>query len=176
VGAPRTLLALRGLGCLPVVPGLDPPPLRRLRIAWAPKLMRRVNGVLGTVRALIVPSSSSMAFSSTESELELVDTLPRRRENAGPPAVGEVPDRPTVDTERRRRWSFMAAVVMGPGKVFGPCANELLRWKRLVKAAEVTEPRRFMPGEVEVLFELSFDIVMHSRPTVGDVSFYCAKR
>jgi hypothetical protein len=59
---------------LPFEPGL-PPLVRRLRIACAPKLILRVNGVVGAVRAM---SSSSMAFSSMASEL-FVDMLPRRR-------------------------------------------------------------------------------------------------
>lgn len=82
-----------------------------------------------------------MAFSSTESEL-LVDRLARRLK-AGLP-VGEVPDRPreVVDTDSLRRCSLMAAEVMAPGNTGVPAVVELLRWKRLAKAAEVTEPRR----------------------------------
>ena len=127
-------------------------------MAWAPKLMRLENGVFGAPRAL---SSSSIAFSSIESEL-LVDMLPRRRpiEEA---LVGEVPERPRpVVTERRRRWSFMAAVVTGPGNTPVPVEVELLLWKRLLNAAEVTEPRRVraaMSGGVLLFSLLSLDIV-----------------
>ena len=136
VGKPLLRRRVGGAG-LPFVPGLVPLP-RKLRMAWAPKLMRRVNGVVGAAR----PSSSSTAFSSIASEL-LVDMLPRRRPNeVALPLVGEEPESPTVETERRRRWSFMAAVVIGPGNALVPADVELLRWKRLVKAADVTEPRR----------------------------------
>lgn len=121
-------------------PGLVAPPVRMVRMAWAPKLMRRAKGVVGAVRVLGAASSSSMAFSSMESEL--VEMLPRRMPAETGMVVGEVPERPSVEMERRRRWSFMAAVVMGPGKTLVPCEVELLLWKRLVKAAEVTEARR----------------------------------
>lgn len=82
-----------------------------------------------------------MAFSSTESEL-FVDRLARRLK-AGLP-VGDVPDSPreVVDSESLRRCSLMAAEVMAPGNTGVPAVVELLRWKRLAKAAEVTEPRR----------------------------------
>lgn len=82
-----------------------------------------------------------MAFSSTESEL-LVERLARRLK-AGLP-VGEVPDSPreVVDTDSLRRCSLMAADVMAPGNTGVPALTELVRWKRLAKAAEVTEPRR----------------------------------
>jgi len=75
-----------------------------------------------------------MAFSSMAS-LALVERLPRRRRLAV--VVGLVPDNPTaVDKERRRRWSFMAAVAMGPGKGAVPPAEiELLRWKRVLRVA-----------------------------------------
>lgn len=105
--------------------------------AWAPMLMRRVKGVLGVV---LLFSSSSMAFSSIESEL-LVDRLARRKTGPAAP-VGEVPGRPMAETESRRRWSLIAADVMGPGTGKPvPCDTELLR-NRLLKVAEVTEPRR----------------------------------
>lgn len=84
-----------GGACLPLVPGLVEP--RAPRMAWAaPKLMRREKGMMGAVR---LPSSSSMAFSSIESEL--VERLARRRSAEG--VVGEVPDKPIVVTESRRR-------------------------------------------------------------------------
>jgi len=127
-----------------------------LRMAWAPKLMRRAKGVVGAVRALVAPSSSSTAFSSIESEL-LVDRLARRMLN-GLELVGDVPDRPTVVTDRRRCGLPMAAaVVMGPGKTAVPADVELLLWKRLVKAAEVTEPRRLRDMSGELPFWLSGD-------------------
>lgn len=70
-----------------------------LRMFEVPKLIRRTNGVVGAV--LEYMSSSSMALSSIESELlEFVDMLPRRMKEV---FVGEVPDRPSVVTERRRR-------------------------------------------------------------------------
>jgi hypothetical protein len=135
---------------------------RLLRIAWAPKLMRRANGVVGAVRALIADgSSSSMALSSIESEL-LVDMLALRMPKGVAPAVGEDPDRPRVEMDKRRRWSFIAAVVTGPGKtpVPVPVEVELLRGKRLEKAADVTELRRgrVVSFEEPPLPELSEDI------------------
>jgi hypothetical protein len=59
---------------LPVDPGLVPP--RADRSAWAPKDIRRVNGVVGIERAL-TSLSSSMADSSKESE-PVVEMLERR--------------------------------------------------------------------------------------------------
>jgi len=103
-------------------------------MAWAvPKLIRREKGVMGVVRVL---SSSSMAFSSIESGL--IDRLPRRK--SAEVFVGDVPERPNVVTDSRRRWS--AFDVRGVGKeLVGGCDTELLR-NRLVKALEVMEPRR----------------------------------
>lgn len=133
-------------------------------MAWAPKLMRRANCVLGELRDPLPAgaSSSSMAFSSKAvSEVdELVDMLARRAANDDapmPPLLGPAlalplpavaPDRPSaavVETDRRRRrfWS-MAAEVMGPGKAGVPLLAlevELLR-KMLERVAEVTELRR----------------------------------
>ena len=91
-----------------MLPGLVPPRIPRMACA-APRLMRRVKGVVGAVRA--TTSASSTAFSSIESEL--VDRLARRRNEAE--ALGEVPDRPRVVMESLRRWSFMAAVESAPG-------------------------------------------------------------
>lgn len=124
-GWPRAALPRRlgGEGLPLVEPGLLPP-VRRLNMAWAPKLMRLVNGVFGAVRAPPM-SSSSTAFSSIESGLLLVDTLDRRKPKGGG-LVGDVPDRPKVEMDRRRRWSFMAAVVMGPGKTWVLAEAELL--------------------------------------------------
>lgn len=127
------------------------------RMAWlAPKLMRRVKGVVGAVRAL---SSSSMAFSSVDS---LVERLARRRNDEG--VVGDVPDRPKVETESLRRVSKPVAVI-GPGKpVTGGCEIELLL-NRLLRAAEATSESRlcccrFMSlGLLLLGNELSEDIV-----------------
>jgi hypothetical protein len=87
-----------GIGLVPPWDG------RALRIAWAPKLMRRAKGVVGAVRAFAVEdgSSSSIALSSIESEL-LVDILVRRMPKGVAPANGADPDRPTVEIESRRR-------------------------------------------------------------------------
>jgi hypothetical protein len=70
-------------------------------MAEVPKLMRRTKGVFGAVLAAPGMSSSSMAFSSIESEL--VDMLPRRILKVGG-FVGDVPERPMVVTDRRRLW------------------------------------------------------------------------
>jgi hypothetical protein len=89
---------------------------------------------MGAVRG----SSSSIAFSSTESPL--VERLARR--SRAEAVVGEVPERPRVVTESLRRGSFMAAVARGVGKAAtGGCEMEFCL-KRLVKALEVMEPRR----------------------------------
>jgi hypothetical protein len=119
----------------------------------APMLMRRVKGVVGAVRA----SSSSTAFSSIESEF--VDKLALRM-NEAEALFGDVPDRPRVVMESLRRCSLMAAVESEPGKgATGFC--ELLR-KRLVRAAEVTDPRRC--GRAislgEVLLEIPAPLVL----------------
>ena len=105
-----TELSARDLSCSDQLkpcwsfPGL--PLGRMLRMLAGPKLIRRTNGVLGAV--LEYMSSSSIALSSMESELfELVDTLPRRTKEDV--FVGELPERPRVVTERRRR-----PVSMGP--------------------------------------------------------------
>lgn len=103
-GPEVTVLSARDLSCSDqlkpwsLLPGLVPP--RTPRMAWlAPKLRRRVNGVVGAVRAM--STSSSTAFSSIESEL--VDRLARRRKEAEAAAVGEVPERPRVVMESLRR-------------------------------------------------------------------------
>lgn len=87
--------------------------------------MRRLKGVVGTVREDVGESSSSMAFSSNS---ELVDVLERR---AKPEAVfGEVPVMPrvvVVDRDSLRRCSLMAAVVTALGITGVPPAIELLR-------------------------------------------------
>lgn len=73
-----------------------------------------------------------------------VDTLPRRAPNGnGLCWVGEVPDRPSVEMDMRRRWSCAAAVVMGPGNgAVGPPEVLLDRPKMLLKVWLVNEPRR----------------------------------
>lgn len=111
--------------CVPLaVPGL-PPPGRRIAAA-APKLMRRLKGVGGTVRAEVGESSSSMAFSSKS---ELVDVLARRArlEAAGGKAPA-IPRVVVVVRDSLRRCSLMAAVVTALGKTGVP-EIELLRWK-----------------------------------------------
>jgi hypothetical protein len=104
-----------------------------LRMLEVPKLIRRTKGVVGAV--LADPknaSSSSMAFSSIESELfELVDMLPRRMKEEL--LVGEVPERPRVVTERRRR-PVSTGPEAWPGKPL-PLGTEFPRWNRLVRAA-----------------------------------------
>lgn len=117
-------------------------------MAAVPKLIRRTKGVFGAVLAEAGTSSSSIAFSSMESEL--VDMLPRRILKVGG-LVGDVPERPMVVTDKRRRWG--SKLFIWPLLPF-----ELLdgpRWKRLERAAWVIELRRgFTPLE-----ELSEDIV-----------------
>lgn len=144
------------------------------RRAWfAPKLMRRVKGVVGAVRAW---SSSSIAFSSVDS---LVERLARRRNDEG--VVGDVPDRPNVETESLRRVSKPVAVI-GIGKpVTGGCEIELLL-NRLLKAAEVTvESRlcccRFMSLRLLLLLvdELSEDIVKRGDRRGGRGGWFISK-
>jgi len=84
--------------------------------------------------------------------------------------LGDVPDRPRVVMESLRRCSFIAAVESEPGKgATGFC--ELLR-KRLVKAAEVTDPRRcdraISLGEVEVVLELPAPLVLSEDDMMGE--------
>jgi hypothetical protein len=150
------LLRRIGEGCIPVVPGLVTP--RAFRMAWvAPKLMRRLNEAEAEAGGPRAPSSSSMAFSSNESEL--VERLARRRRAEG--VLGEVPERPRVVTESLRRGSFAAAAASGVGKLdAGACETELLR-KRLEKALEVMDPRRWRAMSFGLLneFPLSEDIV-----------------
>lgn len=149
---PWTELSARDLSCSDQLnpwsfdPGLPLPV--RLRMAGAPKLMRRVKGVTGAVRLL---SSSSMAFSSIESEF--VEMLPRRKPLKAPLlVVGEVPARPmpVVAMESRLRLG-------SEGGKLTPMEVELLR-NRPARACCVTEPRRL--GFMSVgLFWLSVDIV-----------------
>lgn len=93
--------------------------------------MRRANGVVGAERPTM--SSSSIALSSMASELA-VETLPRLPNGKGAPCVGDVPDKPSVEMDIRRRWSCAAAVVIGPGNGdVGPPALLLDRPKMLLK-------------------------------------------
>lgn len=149
------------VGLLPI-PGL--PPLRTGRMVEPPKLIRRTKGVLGTV--LEFPkSSSSIAFSSIESELfELVERLPRRMLK-GWALEGEVPERPSVVTERRRR---LPSIETWPGKP-EPLGTELPLWKRLVRAAWEMEPRRFARAYISGLLELVLSVdIVKEKPTAAD--------
>lgn len=103
--APVTELSARVLSCSDQLkpnwsfPGLLP--VRKFLMAeLPPKLMCRAKGVVGAVLGPTKASSSSMAFSSNESELELVDMLPRRMKEEV--FVGEVPERPMVVIDKRR--------------------------------------------------------------------------
>jgi hypothetical protein len=139
------------------VPGLLPP--LTVRRACAPNDIRRVKGVVGALRP--GPSSSSIAFSSKESE-PAVETLPRRPPNVnGDDCVGDVPDKPSVEIDMRRRWSCAAAVVMGPGKGAVGAPEVLLeRPKMLLNVWLVKLPRRGLGGEsVGGLLSLLVDIV-----------------
>jgi len=138
------------------VPGL-PEPLAD-RKACPPNDMRRANGVVGLLRA--GPSSSSIAFSSKESE-PAVETLPRRPPKVkGVDWVGDVPDKPRVEIDMRRRWSCAAAVVIGPGKGAVGAPDELLdRAKMLLKVWVVNEPRRGFADSLAGLLSLLPDIV-----------------
>jgi hypothetical protein len=72
-------------------------------------------------------SSSSIALSLIESE-PAVETLPRRApKGKGEDCVGEVPDRPRVEIDMRRRWSCAVPVViaLGKGAVGAPLAKLL---------------------------------------------------
>jgi hypothetical protein len=155
----KLLLRRGGMGCIPFMGGLIEP-LAPGRVAeGGPKLIRLVKGPTGG--AVRGASSSSMAFSSTESEL--VERLARRSRAEG--AVGDVPvpDRPRVVTESLRRGSVAAAAIRGVGKGTAPgCGSGLVR-KKLVKALEaVMEPRRwrFMSADGEIAgIPLSEDMV-----------------
>lgn len=145
---------------LPDEPGLEPAGARMERMALAPKLMRRVKGVVGAVRD--EDSSSSIAFSSMESE-PFVEMLPRRSPPTPTGPVAEAgpgpPESPRVVTERRRRGSLAAAIEEAAWVPTVPVEVELLLWKRLENAADVTDPRRSR-GPVEVgLTSRSFDMV-----------------
>jgi len=139
-------------------------------MAPAPKLMRRVKGVLGAVRAEVA-SSSSTAFSSMISEL--VEILPLRRLK-GVLELGEVPvlvDSPKVEMDRRRRWSLMAV-----GKAAAVVAVDPFRWKRLVSGL-LTELRRCRDmSAVGGLLELSVDILTDAGQGLLDIWLACWKK
>jgi hypothetical protein len=142
------------------VPGLPPP--FTVRRACAPNDIRRAKGVVGALRPGPGPSSSSIAFSSMESE-PAVETLPRRPPNVkGVDWVGDVPDKPSVEIDMRRRWSCAAAVVIGPGNGAVGAPDVLLdRPKMLLNVWEVKEPRRGLDADsLGGLLSLLPDMVM----------------
>jgi hypothetical protein len=114
---------------------------------------------VGTLRAA-GPSSSSIALSSKDSE-PAVETLPRRAPNVkGVDWVGDVPDKPRVEIDMRRRWSWTAAVVIGPGKGAVGAPDVLLdRPKMLVKVWVVKEPRRGFGDSFGELFSVLADMM-----------------
>ena len=131
---------------LPFVAGV--PFARALKSACAPKLILRAKGVVGTLRVGPGPSSSSIAFSSIESE-PAVETLPRRPLGRPKPGVcmGDVPVRPSVVIDKRRPGTV--AVETGAGWAATPVVLEgpevlLFRPKRAVKVLEVKEARRWL--------------------------------
>lgn len=152
----ETELSARDLSCSdqlkpplsPDEPGL--PLFVLARRAWAPTDMRRVKDAFEGRRAGPAepagPSSSSIALSSSESERS--ETLPRRPpKEKGVACVGDVPDKPSVEIDKRRRWSWAAAVEIGPGKgAVGPPVL-LDRPKMELKVWVVKEPRRFWVAE-----------------------------
>jgi hypothetical protein len=100
-GVLATALETEGL---PLAFGLPEPPALTSRKALAPKLMRRANGVVGTLAPEGV--SSSKGLSSTEPELAL-DSLSRRA-RAVLKGLDWLPgraDRPSVVMESRRGWN-----------------------------------------------------------------------
>lgn len=118
----------------------------RSRSALAPKLMRRASGdvVVGDVDAA---SPSSMTLSSTLVDpVPALEMLPRRDAPGGKGDVwgGELPDRPRVEMDMRRRvWALAAAVAMGLGKAGGgPTVEE-----GLLVGERPNRPFHAWPGE-----------------------------
>jgi len=112
--------------------------------------MRRAYGVVGWLGPGL--SSSSIADSSIELE-PAVETLPRRPTGVkGVDREGDVPDKPRVEIDMRRRWSWAAVVVIGPPEVL------LDRPKMLLKVWVVKEPRRAR-GSEEPKLSLLLDMV-----------------
>jgi hypothetical protein len=112
-------------------------------------------------------SSSSIALSSIESDCS-VEMLLRRPPKKGEICVGDVPDRPRVEMDTRRRcWSCAAAVEIGPGK--GAVGWPVLfdRPKMELNVWVVKEPRRFCVAEGGVFSVL--DMVMTERDSIADV-------
>ena len=120
-----------GSVCIPFWLGLEGIPLKPQVGMPVPMLMRRWR------EARLGMSSSSTALSSKVSPL--LERLPRRRKLH----VGLVPDNPTP-VDIRRRCSPAAAVDTVCGKADVPPAPdiELLCWKRVLRVACETEPRR----------------------------------
>jgi hypothetical protein len=74
--------------------------------------------------------------------------------------VGDVPDKPRVEIDMRRRWSWTAAVVIGPGKGAVGAPDVLLdRPKILVKVWVVKEPRRGFGDSFGELFSVLADMM-----------------
>jgi hypothetical protein len=139
------------MGGLPF--GFPTPPLPCLtsRIARAPKLSRRANGVAGLLLLVGGPKSSSKGLSSTEPELalEMLSVRVRGVWRNGDVWPGEAP-RPIVVSESLRRWALAAAVVMGPEGCCAPDGRpEMLfdRPNRSWKVWLVIDARRRGSGE-----------------------------
>ena len=142
--------ALWMMGGLPF--GFPTPPLPCLtsRIARAPKLSRRANGVAGLLLAE-GPKSSSKGLSSTEPELalEMLSVRVRGVWRKGEVWPGEAP-RPIVVSESLRRWALAAAVVMGPEDCCTPDGRPAMLFDRPNRSWNVwlvTEARRRGSGE-----------------------------
>lgn len=109
---------LEAMGALPLMASAFPlaAPVRTSRSTRAPMLMRRAKGEAGAVTG---PSPSSMTLSSRPAEpvpaLEMLSRL-EAAEPKGDVWVGDVPDRPRVEMDMRRRvWALAAALAIGPG-------------------------------------------------------------
>lgn len=110
VGAGLFVVTVEGLPLTPVFPA----PVLTSRRARAPKLMRLAKGVVGWLgREEEGESVSSKGLSSTDAEVAVETLSDRLRLKAD--CCGGEPDMPRVLSDRRRRWAWAAAVVMGPG-------------------------------------------------------------